>query len=395
MAARMGFDISMRILKITLLHLLVIVFLCLHIPMAAKAQGKLQYLGYIGTYTREQSKGIYSFRFDAATGKVTEPELAAAIENPSFLAIHPSNKYLYAVSELSKGGAVSAFSIDEQTGKLTLLNTVPSKGAGPCNVSVDPTGHSVLIANYGGGSIAAFPILAQGKLGEAGTFIQHSGSGSNPKRQAGPHAHSVTLSPDNHYAIAADLGLDRLMIYRFDPATAKLTPNEPAYVATAPGAGPRHFAFHPNGRFAYVINELNSTVTGFNYERGKGLLRPMDSYSTLPKDFSGDNYPADLHIDPQGKFLYGSNRGHDSIAVFSIDASNGKLSPVEHVSTQGKNPRNFNIDPTGGFLLVANQNSNNIVIFRIDPRTGRLTPTSEELKVGSPVCVKFVPLNKR
>ena len=394
MAAHMSSDMSMRIAKIPLLHFLVIVFFCLHVPMndRASAQSKSQYLVYVGTYSREPGKGIYSFRFDAATGKASEPELAAEIENPSFLAIHPSHKYLYAVGELSKGGAVTAFSIDARTGQLTLLNTVSSKGAGPCHVSVDPTGHCVLIANYGSGSITAFPILPDGKLGEASTFIQHSGSGPNLKRQAGPHAHSVTLSPDNRYAIAADLGLDRLMIYRFNPATGKLAPNEPAYVATAPGAGPRHFAFHPNGRFAYVINELNSTVTGFSYDRGKGILREIESYRTLPKDFSAANFPADLHIDPRGKFLYGSNRGHDSIAVFSINASNGKLSPVEFVSTQGKAPRNFNIDPTGSFLLAANQNSNNIVLFRIDPRTGRMSPTAVELKVGSPVCIKFLPL---
>lgn len=384
----------MRYPRILFLFFVLFLLLSLSVPpkAMAAAQGNSQYLVYVGTYSREPSKGIYCFRFDPATGKATEPELAAEIENPSFLAIHPSHKYLYAIGEISKGGAVTAFSIDRASGKLTLLNSVSSRGGGPCHIRVDPTGRCVLIANYGSGSIAALPIQADGRLAEASAFVQHSGSGKDPKRQADPHAHSITLSPDNRFAIAADLGLDKLLVYRFAPKTGELVAHEPAYAATAPGAGPRHFAFHPSGRFAYVINELNSTVTAFRYDAGKGQFQAIESVTTLPGDFTGTNYPADLHLDPRGEFLYGSNRGHDSIAVFRADPKSGKLTPVEHVSTQGKAPRNFNIDPTGAWLLAANQNSNNIVLFRIDRQTGRLTPAETQLKVGFPVCIQFLPL---
>lgn len=363
---------------------------------AAGAEGG--YLAYFGAYTRGESEGIYAYRFDAASGKLTPLGLAVETPNPSFLAVHPNRRFLYAVSEMSggegkKGGAVSAFAIDHPTGKLTFLNKVSTRGQGPCHLVVDKTGQSLVVANYGSGSVAAFPLEADGRLKEASAFVQHAGSSVDPKRQQGPHAHSVNFSPDNRFVFAADLGLDRVLIYRFDAAKASLAAGDPAFAPVEPGAGPRHFAFHPTGRYAYVINELRSTVTAFTYQPQRGVLTEAQTISTLPKDFAGDNHTAEVQVHPSGKFLYGSNRGHDSIAVFEIDAAKGTLTLVECVSTQGKTPRNFGIDPTGSYLLAANQDSGNVVVFRIDARTGRLSPTGQVLKVASPVCVKFVALD--
>jgi len=365
-------------------------------PAMAGAQG--DYLVYIGTYTRGESKGIYAYRLETATGKLTPLGLAAETPNPSFLAVHPNRRFLYAVSEIAsfegrKSGAVSAFTIDAGSGKLAFLNKVPSGGAGPCHVVVDKTGKNLLVANYGGGSAAVLPLSEDGTLREASAFVQHSGSSVNPKRQQEPHAHSINVSPDNHYAVVADLGLDQVLVYRFDAAKGTLAPNEPPYAKVNPGAGPRHFAFHPGGKFAYVINELQSTVTAFRWDTGRGVFTGLQTVSTLPKDFSGDNTTAEVQAHPTGKFLYGSNRGHDSIAVFAVDGAKGTLAAVEHVSTQGRTPRNFGIDPTGSYLIAANQAGNSIVVFRIDAKTGRLTPTGETHQVGAPVCVKFVPLN--
>lgn len=364
------------------------------LPGPAPAAGG-EYIVYVGTYTRQKSKGIYAYRLDAGTGKMTTIGLVAEVANPSFAAVHPSRRFLYAVSEMAgaggqKGGAVSAFAIDRATGKLTLLNQASSRGSGPCYVTVDKTGKNVLVANYGSGSVAALPIKEDGSLGEASAFAQHTGSSVNPKRQQGPHAHSINLSPDNRFAIAADLGTDQLLVYRFDATKGSLEANEPAFTKVNPGAGPRHFAFHPNGRFAYVINEIQSTVTAFAWDAARGALRELQTVSTLPKDFTGDNTTAEVQIHPTGKFLYGSNRGHDSIAVFAIDGEKGTLTPIEHVPTQGKTPRNFAIDPTGSYLIAANQNSDNIVLFRIDRKTGRLTPAGLAFEVGAPVCVKFM-----
>lgn len=354
-----------------------------------------EYFVYFGTYTRGESKGIYVARLHAATGKLSEPELAGETENPSFVAIHPNKRFLYSVGELygregGKGGAVSAFAIDPASGKLTFLNKVSSRGAGPCHLTVDKTGKNVLVVNYGSGSVAVLPVKEDGSLGEASAFVQHSGSSANPKRQQGPHAHSVNLPADNRFAVVADLGLDKMFVYRFDAAKGSIEPNEPPFTKVTPGAGPRHFAFHPNGKFGYAINELQSTVTAFAWDAKRGELKEMQTITTLPKDFSGENYCAEVQVHPSGKFLYGSNRGHDSIAVFTVDAGKGALKPVEQVSTQGKTPRNFGIDPTGSWLLAANQNSDSVVTFRIDAKTGRLTPTGQVLKVAAPVCVKFL-----
>jgi 6-phosphogluconolactonase len=273
---------------------------------------------------------------------------------------------------------------------LTLLNEVPSRGSDPCYVIVDKTGKFVLVANYTGGNVAVFPILEGGGLGEASAFVQHTGHGTNPQRQEGPHAHYINLSSDNRFAVAADLGLDEILIYRFDPTKGTLTANDPKFVSVNAGAGPRHFGFSPSGNFAYVINEMQSTVTAFSYDADRGQLHSLQTISTLPKDFAGANDDAEIQVHPSGKFLYASNRGHDSIAVFAIDESKGTLTALEYVSTQGKEPRNFEIDPTGSRLFVANQKSDNIVIFRIDPKTGRLAHTGDVLHVPSPVCVKFV-----
>ncbi len=360
-----------------------------------KTSSKGKFIAYIGTYTGQKSKGIYAYRFDAATGETEPLGVVAEVPNPTFLAIDPTNRYLYAALEINnfqgkRAGAVAGFAIDAATGKLTAINQVSSGGPGPCFVGVDKTGKDVLVANYGGGSVAVCPIGPDGKLSEATAFIQHTGSSVNPRRQREPHAHSINLSPDGRFAIAADLGLDKMLVYRFDAAKGTLAPNDPPFAALKPGSGPRHFAFHPNGKFGYTINELLSTVTAFSYDAAKGAFTELQTISTLPEDFSGNSSTAEVQVDAAGKFLYGSNRGHDSIAVFSI-AKNGTLTPVERVSTQGKTPRNFRMDPTGAYLFAANQDTDNVVLFRVDRKTGRLTPTGKQLEVGRPVCVKFVP----
>ncbi len=346
---------------------------------------------YVGTYTGRESKGIYAWRFDPASGRLDSLGLAAEVANPAFLAIEPGRRFLYAVSELEKG-AVTAFAIEPQTGKLKLLNAVATRGHGPCYISADRSGRYVFAANYGSGSVEVFRIQSDGSLAAETAFVQHTGSSVNPSRQSEPHAHSINPSPDNRFAIAADLGMDKLVVYRFDPAAGSLAPNGPPFAKVKPGAGPRHFDFHPSGRFAYVVDELDSTVTAFTWDTGLGILNQIGTVSTLPKDFTAQNSGADLHVHPNGKFVYSSNRGHDSIAVFAVDSSRGSLTPVEDTSTRGKTPRNFGIDPSGGYLFAANQNSNSIVIFRINLQTGGLTATGKSIEVGSPVCVKFVAL---
>ena len=364
---------------------------------AGPAEQHGKYLFYVGTYTEDgsKSKGVYAYRFDAETGQITSLDLAAETTNPSFVALHPNGRFLYAVNEVGnyKGpnsGGVSAFSIDRFTGKLTFLNEVPSRGADPCYITLDKTGKYVLVANYTGGSIAVFPVLEDGKLGEASAFLQHTGHGTNPARQEKAHAHSIDLSPDNRFAMVDDLGLDELFVYKFDSANGSLTPIDPPFAKLDPGAGPRHFALSPTGKFAYVIAEMHSTVTVFSNDEKTGALHPLQTISALPKDFTGQNDDAEIEMHPSGKFLYASNRGSDTITEFAIDPGKGTLTPVAYTPTQGKIPRSFEIDPTGKFLFAANQKSDNIVVFRIDPKTGRLTPTGQVLDVGSPVCVKFL-----
>lgn len=354
---------------------------------------------YIGTYTGPKSKGIYVSKLDLGSGKLSTPELAAEVTSPSFLAIHPNRQFLYAVNEVAafdgqKAGAVSAFAIDSKTGKLTLLNQQSSGGGGPCHLVVDDSGKAVLVANYGGGSTCALPIEKDGRLGKATAFIQHTGSSVNPRRQEAPHAHGAYLDPANRFAFVPDLGLDKVLIFKFDAQQGSLTPNDPPAASVQPGAGPRHFAFHPSGRYAYVINEMSCTVTGFTYDAERGRLAEMQTVSTLPagEAVQPGYSTAEIEVHPSGKFVYGSNRGHDTIAVYGVEANSGTLTLVEHQSTRGKTPRSFGIDPSGSYLLAANQNSDTVVVFKIDANTGRLTPTGNQIEVGLPVCVKFVPI---
>jgi len=354
------------------------------------------YFVYIGTYTGPKSQGIYVYKFSAATGKLTPLGLAGESDRPSFLAIHPNHRYLYAVNEINnyegqKSGSVSSFSIDQKTGKLTLLNIVPSGDPTPAHLIVDHTGKYVLMANYGIGSVAAFPILADGSLGKATSFLPLTGHSINPKRQQGPHAHSIYVSPDNRFAISPDLGTDQVNIFRLDATKGTLTPNQPPFAAVPAGSGPRHFAFAPNGKFGYAIEEMGSSLTAFSYDPARGVLHPLETISTLPSDFKGSSTCAEVFVHPSGRFLYGSNRGHDSITVFALDPVKGTPTPIEYVPTEGKAPRGFGIDPTGSYLIAANQDSDSLVVFRIDAKTGRLTPTGQKEDIYHPVCVMFEP----
>jgi 6-phosphogluconolactonase len=351
---------------------------------------------YVGTYTSDKSKGIYRCEFDAATGKLSEPVLAAEVTNPSFLAIHPNRRYLYAVGEMPKfegksSGAVTAFSIDSASGELKQLNQKPSGGAGPCHVNVDRQGKNVLVANYGGGSAAVLRIEEDGRLGERTGFVQHTGKGTDPSRQEGPHAHSINLDAANHFAFVADLGLDQVFVYRFDADKGTIEKNEPPSAEVSPKSGPRHFAFHPSGRFAYTNGEMANTVTAMTYDAEKGELKPIQTISTLPEGYNKPTWTAEVLVHPSGKFLYCSNRGHNSIAVFTIDEKTGKLTAAGHQAEGIKIPRNFCIDPTGKFALVANQDGDSILVFRIDGQTGALQATGTKVEVGKPVCIRFMP----
>ena len=363
---------------------------------ADKTSGPTQFRAYVGTYTGKKSQGIYTFTFNSATGEVGKPELAVETTNPSFLAIHPSGKSLYAVGEVAavdgkKGGGVSAFAI-QPDGKLKLLSQASTVGSGPCHISVDKSGKVALAANYGGGSVVALPIKADGSVGSHTGFVQHEGK-SVTKRQSQPNAHSVNLSPDNRFAFVADLGLDKVLIYKLDAAKGTLTPNEPAFATVPAGSGPRHFAFHPSGKFAYVINEITLTMTAFSYDAAKGALTEIHTVSTLPAADGPGPKPswstAEVVAHPGGKFLYGSNRGHDTIAVFSV-AADGKITLVQNAAAEVKTPRNFNLDPTGQWLFTEGQGSDTIALFKVDQATGKLTATGTKLEVGSPVCMKFL-----
>lgn len=348
---------------------------------------------YIGTYTSGKSEGIYLYRMNTATGEFNRVNSFKSI-NPSFLAIDRSKRFLYAVNEVGQyagqsGGGVSAFAIEPETRNLRLLNEQATQGADPCHLTIDRKRRNLLVANYTGGSVSVLPIRSDGTLAPATDVRQHEGS-SIKEQQQGPHAHCIILDHLERHALASDLGTDKVMVYRFDSATGKLNPGTQPWAELQAGAGPRHLTLHPNGKHVYVINELDSTMTVLQYNALKGMLAHVQTLSTLPADFSGVSYCADVHVAPSGKFLYGSNRGHNSIAVFAIDSRTGKLQPIEHVSTEGKWPRNFVIDPSGTFLLVANQHTDNVVSFRIDARTGRLTPSGSVAEVPVPVCLKFL-----
>ena len=359
------------------------------------------YWVYFGTYTGAKSKGIYVARFDPGSGSLSEPEVAVETPSPSFLALDPKNRFLYAVNEVDQfegqnTGSVSSFGVDAGTGKLTAINQKPSGGRGPCHLTVDSGGKNVLIANYAAGTVAVLPTDTNGSLSDPSTVIQHQGSGPNRQRQEAPHAHCITLDSANRYAFANDLGLDKVLVSRFDAARGKLAPHDPPSASVAGGAGPRHFAFSPDERFAYVNNEMAMTVTAFRYDRGRGTLRELQTLSTLPEAAAAStgNSTAEVRVHPSGKFVYVSNRGHDSIAIFRVDPQTGKLAAAGHQPTGGKTPRSFSIDPTGRYLLAANQNSDTVVVFRIDPATGQLAPTGTPVAVPTPVCVEFVPVRR-
>ncbi|MCU0877565.1 MAG: lactonase family protein [Pirellulaceae bacterium] len=364
---------------------------------ASRAAEPQELLVYFGTYTNGgKSQGIYRYRLDLATGKLSPIGVTSGIKNPSFLAIHPGGQHLYAVSEVAEGGkptgAVTAFSLNAKTGELTALNHQSSEGGGPCHVAVDKSGKCVLVANYGGGSIASLPLASDGSLQSAGSAIQHEGSSIDPARQKEPHAHSINVSPDNRFAFAADLGLDKILVYKLDPAAGKLVPHDPPFAKTPAGGGPRHFAFHPDGRYAYVCNEMKSSVTAFAYDAEKGTLTEIQTITTLPADKQGlaGNSTAEIQVHPSGKFLYCSNRGHDSLAIFKIDPATGKLTAAGHQSTLGRTPRNFGIDPTGKYILACNQGSDTVAVFQVDQATGALAQVGEPITVPVPVCVKFL-----
>jgi 6-phosphogluconolactonase len=376
-------------------------FVALSLTVLGRAQGpatpKGEMLVYFGTYTGPKSKGIYVSRLNPATGALTAPQLAAEASSPSFLAVHPTGSFIYSVNEVNTfegktSGGVSAFAVDRNTGLLKALNQQPSVGAGPAHLIVDKDGRNVLVANYGGGSVTVLPLERNGKLKSPSAFVQHTGSSVNPQRQKEPHAHSINLDAANRFAYVADLGLDKILVYRFDAGQGLLTLNDPSSVSVKPGAGPRHFALHPTGKFAYVINEINCTITAFTNDSAKGELKEIHTVSTLPaKQAMQSGYSgAEVQVHPSGKFLYASNRGHDSIAVFSIDQNTGRLTYVENEPTQGSTPRGFGIDPDGGYLLAGNQRSDSVVVFRIDQQNGKLEPTGTKIELGAPVCVKFV-----
>ena len=396
---------------------LVFAFALLAIP-AAVAQDN-DYFMYVGTYTGfkyvhhsktwgvgdSHSKGIYVSRFHAATGEVSEPELAAEVVNPSFLTISPNHRFLYAVSEdplslgppLDHSSYVSAFAIDSATGKLRLLNTAPASGTSTCYISIDKTGKFVMMANFGSGSVSVVRVKEDGSLGELTAFIQNVGGSVDPSIQTAPHPHWIGVSPDNRYVVVSDLGMDKVQIFRFDAETGKLSPPDPPFATVYPGGGPRHFAFHPTAKFGYQLSEMSGTVDVYAWDPSKGALTEVQRAQTVPHDFFGGNHSGELEIHPSGKFLYESNRrtqsefvrGPESIGVFAIDQKDGTLTPVEQVDSGGIMPRNFKIDPTGAYLFSANQLTNNIVVLKIDGTTGRLTRTGKELKVDTPVCIQF------
>jgi 6-phosphogluconolactonase len=363
--------------------------------MLSEAANATSKLVYIGTYTGAKSQGIYLARFDESSGELSGTELAAETVNPTFLALSPDRRFLYAANEVGTwqgkpSGAVSAFSIDRSSGKLTLLNQQPSGGAGPCHLAVDKTAKCLLAANYGSGSVAALAIEADGRLKEPACTIQHQGASTNPQRQEGPHAHYITADPGNRFLFCCDLGLDKVLGYRLTPATASLVANDPPSVSAAAGAGPRHLAFHPSGRWVYVINELNSTLSAYEYDGTRGSLKELATVSTLPAEFKGHNSCAEVQVHPSGKFVYGSNRGDDSIAVFSIDSKTGKPTFTGRHPTRGKTPRHFTLDPSGKWLLAENQDSNDIFVFRVNATNGSLEPVGNRTEVGSPVCLVFL-----
>ena len=362
-------------------------------PAAPNPASSSHHLAFVGTYTGQTgSKGIYAFDFDSSAGKLTPKGLAAETPSPSWVAIHPSGKFAYAANETGKGSTITAFSLDAKSAKLTQLNQLSALGEDPCYLSFDKTGKYLFAANYGSGNVVVFPILSDGNLGQPTANVKDAGPlGPNKERQEAPHAHWVQVSPDNRFVFVSDLGLDGILSYRFDSSKGTLTPNDPPIAKLDPGAGPRHVAFAPSGKFIYVVSELKNTVTAFSYNADKGTLHEFQVLSTLPDAFTGRNDDAEISVHPDGKWLFASNRGHDTIAVFSISPADGSLTHIGEFPTGGKEPRHFTIDPTGKFLLAENQNSNSIAVFRIDTAKGTLTQVSIANDFPSPVCLSFLP----
>jgi len=369
------------------LILIAIALLALGSSLHAEPPGDRPLRVYIGTYTGSGSKGIYVAHFDPADGHFSAANLAIDLESPSFLAVHPNQKFMYAVSENYGHGTVMALSINPDD-SLTLLNTQSSGGKGPCYVTTDPSGRVALVANYGDGIFESLPITADGKLAGPASVIHDEGHSVNKSRQEGPHAHSINPDPAGHFAFGCDLGLDHVQIFQLDTEHGTLTADQPAFAEVPPGSGPRHLAFHPNGRFVYVISEIANTITAFTYQPATGEMKSIQTLSTLPADFHGQSYCAEVQVHPSGQFLYGSNRGDDSLALFTIDQATGQLTPHGQFKTGGKTPRNFRMDPTGKWLMAANQDSGTVNLFRIDAATGALTPSGSRF-VPSPCCIRF------
>jgi 6-phosphogluconolactonase len=356
--------------------------------LASACFAQSDYLAFAGGY----GPGIYGLRFHAASGKLTRIGLAIQTASPSFLIVHPNGRFLYAVNEAGHNDdTVSAFAIDLKSEKLALLNQVSAHGSSPCDLALDKTGRFLAVANYANGSVTVLPVLSDGRLGEAAASDQRHGSGVNPKRQTGPHAHSVLFSPDNRYLLSTDLGLDKIFVYRFDASTGAISLSGAEQASVAAGSGPRHLVFHPNGQTLYVINEMASTVAVFHYDAATGALDPSQTVSTLPEGITASTTAAEIAVNAAGTVLYGSNRGHDSVALFSIDPERFLITPMEHVSSLGKTPRYFTFDPTGQYLIVANQDSDNLVVFHVHPRTGELQPVGPVVTgVPKPSCIAFV-----
>lgn len=357
-------------------------------PLFAGLTAK-NHIVYIGS----GNKNIYVYRMNMQDGSLAEAGPATQIAHPSFLALSSDHKFLYAVTEGSKdSSSLSAFSVEPESGKLTFLNKQPAGGSGPCHVAVDPTGKALLAANYGSGSMSAFPVKADGSLGPKSGFFQGQGSSVDPQRQEGPHAHCVVTDPNDRFALLCDLGLDKVFVFKFDPARATITPNNPGFVTVKAGSGPRHIVFDPNGRFAYLACEMASTVSVLGYDAQRGILRLLQTESMLPPDFTAPNTAAEIAVHPTGRFVYASNRGHNSIVEFTADPVTGHLTRAGWFPTEGKTPRNFAIDPTGTFLLAANQDSNTVIVFKIDQGGGGLLPTGQKIEVDTPMCVTFCDL---
>jgi 6-phosphogluconolactonase len=362
---------------------------------SSKLINKNNFIAYIGTYTDSGSEGIYICRFDASTGRLSHLGVRKDVTDPSFLAVEPSGKFLFAVNEINNfgetnGGGVSAFRINKESGELQFLNQQASGGAHPCHLVISNDGRFVLAGNYSGGNLSVLPVKKDGSLEQPSQIIQHTGSSINQRRQKAPHVHCLMMNRSNTYLFVADLGTDKIVVYPFDRNKGEIIESGVKYVSSRPGAGPRHLAFSPDENFLYVINELISGVTSYRFNKSDGSLIEIQTISTLPSEFRDPNTCAEIQVHPSGRFLYGSNRGHDSIAVFSRDNNNGKLELIELVPTEGKNPRNFAIDPTGNYLLVANQDSNSIISFRIDIKTGRLQKIEGKFEISKPVCIAFL-----